>query len=140
MGWPNLLLRAIAIWLVLMAAEVAHGIARTLFLAPIVGDFRARQAAVFSGSLLILVIATLTIRWMRAGTTRRLLAIGMLWVVLTLAFEVVLGRFVLGYSSARLVSDYNIREGGLLPIGLTMMALSPLLAARFRRVVRDERR
>ena len=39
-------LRAIAVWVLLMSAEVVHGVARTLFLAPAVGDFRARQLAV----------------------------------------------------------------------------------------------
>jgi hypothetical protein len=58
-----------------MAAEIVHGIARTLWLAPVVGDFRARQIAVFSGSLLILLIVSVTIRlapearsWELAGT------------------------------------------------------------------------
>jgi len=39
-------LRALAIWLLLMTAEVIHGTLRTLFLAPRVGDFLARQIAV----------------------------------------------------------------------------------------------
>jgi hypothetical protein len=123
-----LLVRAIAVWLLLMAVEVVHGIARSLLLAPLVGDFRARQIAVATGSLLILLMTTATIRWMRADTTRRLLAIGMLWVVLTLAFEVGVGRFVAGYSWDRIASDYDLVKGGLLPLGLAVMALSPLLA------------
>ena len=126
--------RAVAVWLLLMAAEVIHGIARTLWLTPLVGDVRARQIAVFSGSLLILLITSLTIRWLRVRTLRALMSIGVLWVVLTLAFEIGLGRLVLGYSWDRLASDYNVLEGGLLPIGLTVMAMSPWLATRIRSV------
>ena len=48
--------RAFAIWLLLITAEVVHGIVRTLVLTPAVGDFRARQIGVFTGSLLILLI------------------------------------------------------------------------------------
>ena len=124
--------RAIAIWLLLMAAEVVHGIARTLWLTPIVGDFRARQIAVFSGSLLIVTITTITVRWLHAPGARALWAIGLLWVTLTLAFEIGLGRFVFGFSWNRLASDYNLRAGGLLPIGLLVMAMAPWLAARLR--------
>lgn len=131
-----LVLRAIVVWLLLMVAEIVHGIARTLLLAPVVGDFRARQLAVFSGSLLILLISSLTIRWLRVGT-RRLVAVGILWVLLTLAFEVSVGRVILDYSWDRLASDYNVRQGGLLPIGLTFMAMSPLLAARLRGVAQS---
>ena len=54
--------RAFAVWLLLITAEVVHGIVRTLVLTPVVGDFRARQLGVFTGSLLILRITALTIR------------------------------------------------------------------------------
>jgi hypothetical protein len=128
----TLVVRAFAVWLLLMAAEVVHGIARTFFLTPLVGDFLARQVAVFTGSLLILLIATLLIRWLPAGTARSLVMIGVAWVVLTLMFEVVLGRLILEYSWDRLASDYNVVHGGLLPIGLALMATSPLIASRLR--------
>jgi hypothetical protein len=116
----------------LVATEVAHGVARTVWLAPVVGDFRARQIAVFSGSLLVLTIVSLTIRWMQVPTTRLLVAIGLLWVLLTVGFEIGFGRVVMDLSWTRLTSDYDLLEGGLLPIGLLVMALSPWLAARIR--------
>jgi hypothetical protein len=120
------------IWLLLMAAEMVHGIARTVWLAPVLGDFRARQIAVFSGSLLILLIVSMTIQWMRVPSQRLLAPIGFFWVVLTVGFEIGFGRVILGYPWARLASDYDPREGGLLPIGLAVMALSPWLATRIR--------
>ena len=123
--------RAFAVWLLLITAEVVHGIVRTLVLTPVVGDFRARQLGVFTGSLLILLITALTIRWIRANRPRTLLMIGSAWVVLTVAFEISLGR-MMGYSWERLGSDYNMLEGGLLPIGFVIMATSPLIAARLR--------
>jgi hypothetical protein len=123
--------RALTVWLLLITAEVVHGIVRTLVLTPVVGDFRARQLGVFTGSLLILLITALTIRWIRASRLRMLLMIGSAWVVLTVAFEISLGR-MMGYSWERLGSDYNMLEGGLLPIGFVIMATSPLIAARLR--------
>lgn len=122
--------RAFAVWVLLMTAEVAHGILRTLLLTPAVGDFRGRQIGVFTGSLLILVITALTIRWIRARGPRTLVMIGGAWVVLTLAFEIGLGRLVFGYSWERLGSDYNVLRGGLLPIGFVVLASAPLIAAR----------
>jgi hypothetical protein len=128
----RVLLRAALVWLVLVIAETVHGIARTVWLAPVVGDFRARQIAVFSGSVLIVLIVTLTIRWMQVSTRPRLIAVGILWVVLTVGFEIGVGRWIAGYPWDRLASDYKLREGGLLPIGLLVMALSPWLATRMR--------
>ncbi|HZF13428.1 MAG TPA: hypothetical protein VFE33_31940 [Thermoanaerobaculia bacterium] len=125
-------LRALAIWLLLMTAEVIHGTLRTLFLAPRVGDFLARQIAVGTGSLIILGIVALTRRWLRAESARSQLGVGLLWVVLTLVLEIGLGRLVFGFPWERILSDYDLPRGGLMPLGLLVMALAPLLVARRR--------
>lgn len=126
------LLRAMAVWLIIVCVESGHGTLRTLFLAPYVGDFQSRRITVFTGSLLILLIAYLFIRWIRAETTFSLIVVGAVWLALTILFEVSLGRFVLGFSWERLASDYDISRGGLLPFGLIFLMLSPLIAARLR--------
>ena len=131
------LLRASAVWLVIVCAESVHGALRTMFLAPYVGDFRARRISVFTGSLLILLIAYLFIRWIQAGTIRALITVGFVWLVLTVLFELTLGRFVLGLSWERLASDYDIRRGGLMLFGLILLTLSPLIAARLRGLKAD---
>ena len=114
-----------------MAAEVLHGISRTLFLLPAVGDFRSRQIGVFSGSAIVLLITYLTIRWMRVPSTRGRIAIGIAWTIMTVAFEIGFG-LMLGYSWDGLAADYDLVRGGLMPIGLVVMALAPQIAARIR--------
>jgi hypothetical protein len=46
-------LRALLVWLIIIAVETCHGIARALFIVPLTGDFRARQIGVFIGALLV---------------------------------------------------------------------------------------
>lgn len=128
----RLLLRAFLVWLVIIAAETVHGVLRGLLLVPLVGDLPARQIGVFVGSLLILTVAYLFIRWIAARTKHQLLGVGLLWVVLTVLFEIGLGRFVLGLPWERITEDYNPTRGGFLAFGLLFMAVSPLLAARLR--------
>jgi len=70
---------------------------------------------VFTGSVVILIIALAFVRWIDARTVSELLSVGCLWLVLTLIFEIGLGSLVMGYSWERIVSDYNVLEGGLLP-------------------------
>jgi hypothetical protein len=125
--------RSLAVWLVIIASETLHGIARTLWVQPLLGDMRARQIAVFTGSVLILTIAVLFIGWIGATTRRELLTIGLAWLGLTLAFELSLGR-LLGASWERILSDYDPRRGGLLLLGMAVLTLAPLLAARIRNV------
>ena len=112
------------------AAESIHGVARTAVLMPLVGDFRARQIAVFSGSAIIVGIAVILREWLPAETFVRQLAVGAFWVAATLAFEVAIGRLAMGASWERIWSDYNLPEGGLMPIGLVIMLFAPAIAAR----------
>lgn len=126
------LLKGAAVWLLLMGTEVVHGIARTVLLAPRTGDLKARQISVFTGSALIMGITYLTIRWIGSRNTGTLLRLGLLWLMLTLLFEFVLGRKVLHLSWQRLLSDYDPRKGGLQPIGLLIMTLAPLLMERLK--------
>ncbi len=127
-------LRALLIWLLLIAAETAHGIVRTLYLVPVVGDLPSRQIGVATGSILILVIVWVTLPWLGAVGRRQWFGVGALWVVLMIAFEVALGRWVIGYSWSRIGADFNLADGGLLPLGLLVVLLAPWLAARLRRL------
>jgi len=139
-------LRAFAVWVVIIVVESIHGTLRTLFLAPYVGDFRARQIAVFIASLLILFVAWLCVRWlvgpqvgplvssMRPVSQVSLLRAGLLWLALTLAFEFGAGHYAFGRSWHDLASDYDLAHGGLLPIGMVVLVLAPLIAARLRRI------
>lgn len=126
-------LRAIAVWLIMMAAETVHGIARTVLLAPQFGDLRARQIAFFTGSAIILGTAYLFINWIGARSVKVLLGIGLLWMVLTLGFEAVVGIYGFGFGWDRIIAEYDPRTGSLMLFGLFVLVLAPLVAAALRR-------
>ncbi|MFO1401710.1 MAG: hypothetical protein U1F30_10960 [Steroidobacteraceae bacterium] len=112
--------------------ESMHGTLRQLFLAPLVGDFQARRIAVFTGIALVLLTAVVTVRWLDARDSTQSLGVGALWVALTVAFEIALGRAVLGYGWSRIIEDYDLSRGGLMGVGLIAMLFTPLVAARIR--------
>lgn len=134
----RLLLRAFLVWLLIIAVETVHGILRAVLLLPLVGDFPARQIGVVTGSLLILWVAWLSILWLAARTRRELLGVGLLWVALTILFEITLGRLILDLPWRRLFEDYDLTQGGLLGFGMLFLFLSPLLAARLRNLGHEE--
>jgi hypothetical protein len=125
--------RALLAWLMIVLAESVHGTLRQLFLAPAIGDLPARQVGVFVGSAIIFAVAWLTIRWIGARRVREQFAIGAVWVALIVAFEVSLG-LALGYSRERMLSDYDVANGGWMGFGLLFLLCAPWLAARARRV------
>jgi len=74
------------------------------------------------------------VRWIGATRSSQLLGLGVLWPMLTLAFEILFGRFVVGASWERLLPDYNVMEGGLLPFGMIVLVLAPWIAGKVRGV------
>lgn len=124
--------RSLAMWLVLIVAEIGHGILRAIVLVPRVGEFRSNQIGVFTGSAIIFAIGYFTIRWIGAQRPSELLLVGLIWLLLTLTFEVLFGRLVVGLSWERIASDYNVFNGGLMPLGLLFLFFSPLVAAKLR--------
>ena len=127
--------RALLVWMLIILAETVHGMAREIFIAPAIGDLKARQLGVLVGSVIILLIAWLTARWLGAKDRRTQLSSGHFWVVLTLLFEILLGRAI-GVSWDRILSDYNPARGGFMIAGLAVMLFAPLLAMKLRNATR----
>ena len=130
-----MLLRALLIGLLMAAAEVSLGILRVRFLNPRVGDQRARQIGVGTGSVIILVIAWFAVPWIGAPSAAGLLGVGLLWLVLMLALDLGFGRFVFRLSWKRIAEDFDLRRGRWLPVGMLILFLAPLLVAKLRGVL-----
>ncbi len=117
------LLRALLVWLLVMAAESVHGALRRVFLTPEI-DFALRQVSVVIGAVIIFVLTWIFMDWIKVRTARGALIIGAVWAGFTLAFELALG-WLTGVGWDRIVADYNPARGGLMPFGLLAMALTP---------------
>lgn len=124
-------MRASLVWMLIMLAETGHGVVREVFIAPAIGGLRARQLGVLAGCVIIFVIAWLTARWMGASSQRQQFRVGAYWVLLTLVFEVLLGR-ALGMSWSRILGDYHPMHGGYMLFGLAFMFLAPWITRKLR--------
>ncbi len=127
------LVRGFLAWLLIAVLETLHGIARTLWLMPLLGDRPARQLAIVGGIAIVFAAALATIRWIDARGAGRKLAVGLQWLVLMTGFDVLLGRS-LGFSWERILADFNPLAGGFLGLGMATMVVAPLLAGRLRNV------
>jgi hypothetical protein len=103
---------------------------RVRFLNRRVGDRRARQIGVLTGSAIILAIAWFAVPWMGASGVIQLLSVGFLWLVLMLAFDIAFGRLVFRASWERILADFDLRRGGWLGVGMLVLLTAPLLLAK----------
>ena len=128
--------RAVGIWVTVVAVESVHGVVRRLLVEPQLGDLRARQVTVFTGSALIVLVLWFTLKWLGPQPARRWWTLGLLWLTLTLAFEIGVGRAA-GASSDRIASDFDPRRGGSLALGMLVILVAPRLVARRRGLIED---
>lgn len=127
-----MILKALLIWIGIAGAETLHGILRTKFLNPRVGDRVARRIAVFSGSTIILVIGWFSVPWIAPGTVADAVIVGALWFVLMMGYDVGLAKFVFRMPYSRILADLDIRKGNLLGIGMLILFATPILIGKWR--------
>jgi hypothetical protein len=128
-----LLGKAALVWLVLLVVMFANGTFRVLVLQPRLGEDLARQVACLPGIGLILVLTWLFLGRVGELETRALLEIGLLWLVLTVAFEFLFGHYVAGASWGSLLADYDVGRGRLWSLVLLVVLVAPWLLSLVRR-------
>lgn len=124
--------RALVIWCAIVPFAIVNGAIRDLWIAPEVGDARAHVISTLTLCLAIVALASLTIAWIRPFGLRAIARIGLMWLVLTLAFEFLAGHFVFGTPWERLLADYNVARGRLWILVPMTTAVAPWIAARLR--------
>lgn len=127
-----LLLKAALIWVGIALAETLNGIFRMKLLNRRLGDRGARRVGVFTGSILIFLVGWFTMPWIGPSSLPESLAVGACWLVLMLAFDIGFGRLVFRVSWKRIASDFDLRKGNLLTLGMIFLFLTPLLAGKIR--------
>lgn len=129
----TLILRALLTGLLVVAAEMLHGIFRVKFLNPRVGDRTARRLGVFSGSALLFVLAWLVSPWLDpTASSARALVVGSVWLSMLIALDVGVGRLVFRFRWKRILDDFNPAKGSFLLFGMAFAFFCPLLASLLR--------
>lgn len=83
-------------------------------------------------SALILAVAWFLLPWFGRLPVATYIAVGVGWLVLTLAFEFMLGRFIQGKPWPEIFEAYAFKDGNLWPVVLLITAAAPCLAAKIR--------
>ena len=128
--------RALTVWFGLLAIAFANGAVRELVFVPLLGDGAAHVVSVAILSLAIIVVTWSTIAWIRPRSPAEAWRIGLLWLALTLAFELLAGHYLFLSPWSRLLADYNILRGRIWILVLIATVAAPVIAARTRGLAR----
>ncbi len=112
-------------WLLMPIIGIINGTIRQYAYSNALGELRAHQVSTVTGIFLFgLYIWALTLLW-KIRSSAEAIAIGLIWLTLTIAFEFLFGHYVMKHSWSRLFHDYNLFEGRLWVLVLLWVTLAP---------------
>ena len=131
--------RSILVWLVILSVAFANGALRELWLIPRVGAGTGHVVSTLILSAAILLVSWRAIRWIRPASPREAWGIGIVWLGLTLTFELIAGHYLFGVPWNQLLADYNLSQGRIWVLVLVTTVSAPRLAARWRGITSTPR-
>jgi HJR/Mrr/RecB family endonuclease len=121
-------LYGIGVWFIILVLAVLSGTLRDFGYRRFVGELAAHQ---ISSVLLSAVILVVTYLFLRIGnfqaTPTQCVALGLVWLCMTVAFEFLFFHYVGGHPWSELLANYNLLAGRIWLLVLLTTTLAPWL-------------
>lgn len=127
----NMIRRYTIAWLGMPFLGILNGAIRNFTYQSVVGELTAHQLSTLSLLVLISFYLWLIGRRWKLESARQALTIGLIWLILTVAFEFLFGHYVMNHSWSRLLADYNILNGRIWLFIPLWVAMAPYVFFRF---------
>ena len=126
-------LKQFLLWLPMIILAIANAGIREMVWDNYFSELTAHQVS--TGTLIILcaVYIGLVFSFLGLQSQNEALILGLIWVLLTVGFEFVFGRLVMGNLWGDLLNDYNLLQGRLWSIFLISLFLLPSIFFAFRK-------
>jgi hypothetical protein len=127
-------IKYIAAWFGMMVLAVLNGLARDRLYGPRVGELAGHQ---FSTATLLILFGLYFYGLERLWplySRQTAWAIGVVWLIMTLVFEMALGRFVARATWKGMLADYNVLAGRLWILVPVWVLCGPYVVFRLRMV------
>ncbi len=120
-------------WFPMVAIAIANGVVREAWYGKYLSELAAHQISTLIAVILFGVYIWFVVRIWRPASAVQAIAVGLLWLATTVAFEFLFGHYVVGHSWERLLHDYNLLAGRVWLLVLVWVTVAPYLFFRIRR-------
>jgi hypothetical protein len=117
-------------WFPMVAIAIANGALRESWYGQHLSELTAHQLSTLTAVILFGFYIWFVVQFWPPTSKAQAIAIGLLWLVMTIAFEFLFGHFVAGHTWERLPHDYNLLAGRVWPLVLVWVAVAPYLFFR----------
>ncbi len=115
-------------WFTMVVLAIINGAIREKYINLRVGQQLGHIISSIIFCFLILLVTYFFVLQSGKGYgTQTMIAVGVYWLVLTVAFEFIFGHYVAGHSWERLLADYNIFNGRIWILVLITTLIAPVL-------------
>jgi len=127
------LTRYVLAWLPMLVIAVANGALRQVTFGKVMPELHAHQLSTVIGSVLEGLFVWFVIRKWPPSSSRHALRIGLVWLVLTVAFEFFMGLVLARRPLPDVLHDYNLLAGRVWVLFLVWLTFAPWVFFRLRR-------
>jgi len=124
--------RYVLAWVAMLGIAIANGALRQTTFGKVLPELRAHQLSTLIGSVVIGAFIWVVIQRWPPSSSREAIAIGLVWVSLTVAFEFFMGLVLLQRPLAQVLADYNVFAGRVWVLFLLWLTVAPWLFFRVR--------
>jgi hypothetical protein len=117
-------------WFPMVAIAIANGVLRESSYGKRLSELAAHQVSTLTAVILFGVYVWSVVRIWRPASAAQAIAVGLLWLAMTIAFEFLFGHYIAGHSWQRLLLDYNLLAGRIWLLVLVWIAVAPYLFFR----------
>jgi hypothetical protein len=123
----SVFIRPFLVWLAFIPIAFVNGAIRETVYLPFTGDLVAHQISTGIAAICFLLLTWFLLRnTVHDMNTRTLFSVGIMWVMLTVVFEFLLG-LLSGASWQKMLHDYDLSSGRIWPLFLMIVLLAPFL-------------
>ena len=128
--------RALIVWCAILGVAFVNGATRELWLIPRMGTLPGQIVSSVTLCVAILALSWVAAAWMAIPSTADAMQVGILWLVLTAAFEFGAGHYLFARSWNMLLEDYR-GIGALIRVPMLITTVvAPVVAAWSRGLLR----
>ncbi len=120
-------------WFPMLLIAISNGLLRELTYGKIISKYRANQISSMT-AIIFFWIYTLSFFSFSSFQQYNALLGGFVWLIMTIAFELSLGRFILKKTWDELLDAYNLMKGNLWPIVLLSVYIFPYTVTLLKKI------
>jgi hypothetical protein len=116
----------------MVVIAIANGVLRQYVYGRWMKELSAHQVSSLTAVVLFYLYTWILVKKWPFESSQQALAVGIIWLSLTVAFEFLFGHYVANHSWSRLIQDYNILSGRLWALVLMAVAAAPYVAYKMK--------